>query len=302
MNPTLRAYLELHFAVLLFGLTAILGKLISLSAINLVWWRVLIAGLSLLFFVPLGQLVRKLSFKQLLIFIGIGCLVGVHWITFYGAIKLANASIALVCFATTSFFTALTEPLILQQKVKWHEIGIGLLIIPGMALIVSNLDASMLVGFGVGIFSALLAAIFSTFNKKFVELADAYSITFLELSSAWLLLSLLVPIYIQQTEATFLPTPQDWIYLLILSLICTTLAFTLSLRALKHISAFASNLTFNLEPVYGILLAWLLLGENKELSPLFYVGVVVILLAVFTHPYISKRFEAKNLEDQKSQP
>lgn len=293
MNSTLRAYLELHTAVILYGFTAILGKLISLSALNLVWWRVLIASLSLLFFVNLKKLRHQLSRTQLLRFMGIGTVVAIHWVTFYGAIKLANASVALVCFATTSLFTAFLEPLVLRQKIKPIEIGLGLLVIPGMILIVANLDTAMIVGFWVGIVSAFLAALFSSLNKKYVDTTDSYSITFLELSSAWLFLCLVLPFYLQaEGFAALLPSTTDWLYLLLLALLCTTLAFTLALRALKHLSAFASNLTINLEPVYGIFMAWIILKENTELKPVFYLGVFIILLAVFSHPFLNKQFRA----------
>lgn len=291
MNPVIRAYIELHIAVFLFGFTAILGDLISISAISLVWWRVLITCASLLFFIRIGQLGKQYSRTKILQFMGIGVLVGLHWITFYGAIKLANASIALVCMATVSFCTAFLEPLIFRRPVKVLEIFLGILIVPGMILIVNNLKNEMMFGFWVGLISAFLASLFSVLNKKFIEQADPYTITFLELGSAWLFISLILPLYLlSQGWSHFMPKPMDWLYLLVLALVCTTLAYNLNLRSLKHLSAFASNLTFNLEPVYGIILAWVILQENKELSNNFYWGTALILISVFSYPFLRKRF------------
>ncbi|MEM8908402.1 MAG: EamA family transporter [Bacteroidota bacterium] len=291
MQPNQRAYLELHFAVLLFGFTAILGDLITLTALVLVWWRVLITSISLFFLIRLGADLKTLPRPLILKYMGIGVLVALHWICFFGAIKLSNASICLVCMATTSFFTALLEPLFFRDSIKWYELLLGLLIVPGMVLVVNNTAWNMLAGIGVGLLSALLAALFSILNKKLVDQAAPMSITFLELGSGWCFISLLLPIYFwQNPQELFWPQGTDWWYLLILALLCTTLAYVLALRALKYLSAFAANLTVNLEPVYGIALAWLILQENKELSNGFYWGCTIILLAVLSYPLLKKRF------------
>jgi len=166
------------------------------------------------------------------------------------------------------------------------------MIIPGMCLIVNTVNSAMINGIYIGLLSALLAAIFSTLNKRLIDDADSYSITFLELGSAWIFISLLVPVLIWNgKEIQFWPVGTDWTYLLILALLCTTLAYILSLRALKYVSAFVANLTINLEPVYGILLAVILLNDYKELSPRFYVGVVLISAIVFSYPLIKKRMK-----------
>lgn len=289
-----RAYLELHIAVLLFGLTAILGDLIQLTALVLVWWRVLLTSGSLLPFVRPLQLLRDMGRRRLLIFCGIGVLVALHWLAFYGAIKLANASVSLICMATTSFFTALLEPLIIRRPIVWFELLLGLLIIPGMVLIVSAIPEGMMLGMWVGLVSAFLAALFATFNKRYMGDFSPLRITFVELASAWGFLSviLLGMLAAGVSFSPWWPTGvSDWVYLCILAFLCTTLAYNLNLRALRYISAFASNLTINLEPVYGITLAWLLLGDQKELSPGFYWGVAIILAAVFAYPLLRKRFQ-----------
>ncbi len=291
-----RAYLELHFAVLLFGLTAILGDLIQLSALVLVWWRVFLTSTSL---APLArplQLWRELPRPILWRFVGIGILVGLHWITFFGAIKLANASVALVCMATASFFTALIEPVIVKRPFRWYELLLGILIIPGMMLVVQNLETAMLQGVWVGLLSAFLVAIFATLNKKYIGDLDPIRITFLELSSAVAFLSLVIGVLWWRGEhfGPLVP-PQwtDWLFLAILAFCCTSFAYVLSLRSLRHISAFAANLTINMEPVYGIVLAWILLRENEELNPGFYWGVVIIILSVLSYPLLQGRLRRR---------
>lgn len=285
-----RAYLELHIAVFLFGFTAILGDLIQLSALVLVWWRVMLTAGSLLLLARVGRIFREIPRRTILQYMGVGVLVAFHWLAFYGAIKLSNASIALICMATTSFFTAIIEPMVMRQRVQWYEILLGLLIIPGMVLIVSSTEASMNMGIIAGLASALLAAFFATLNKRLIGRADEMAITFLELGSAWLFLSLILPFYIIGSGAglRLVPHGADWLYILVLALLCTTLAYVLALRSLRHLTAFASNLTVNLEPVYGIAMAWLLLKENEELPPGFYWGGLIILVVVFSYPLLRR--------------
>lgn len=295
MSETRKAYLILHFCTMLWAFTAILGRLIELPAILLVWWRLVIT-VTLLVVVP--QVLKKTLqvdkdvLRQLF---WIGGLVGMHWICFYGAIKLANASVSLVCMAAIAFFTSLIEPYILKTPFRRYELVLGLLLVPGMALVAQDLDFNMIAGFGVGLLSALLGAIFSTLNKKVLNneatKPDALVITFVELSSALIFVTLVLPFFlISQPDITFLPTQKDVVYLFILSIFCTILPYTLWLHAMKYLSAFTSNLVLNMEPVYGIALAWMLLNENQELSPSFYIGVVLILGTVFGYPFLKKRF------------
>jgi drug/metabolite transporter (DMT)-like permease len=288
-----RAYLELHLAVFLWGFTAILGDLIQLSALSLVWWRVFITSISVLLLLSRGTsrglTFGKMARRNIGQYAIVGVLTALHWLAFYGAIKLSNASITLVCMATCAFFTSLIEPFLLRKKINWRELLLGGLIIPGMALIVQNVDVKMHLGIAVGLLSSLLAAVFSTLNKKWIDNAEPLPITFIEMSSAWLFLSAVLPFFFYaEPSAALLPTAKDFVLLLLLSLLCTTLTWVLALRAMKHITAFASNLTVNLEPVYGIFLAWLILGEQKELSPGFYGGVALILMVVFSYPFLNK--------------
>lgn len=293
MNKRKKAFLETHIAVLLFGLTAILGKLISLPAFELVWWRVLITSVSLLAFNSIRNNFTKLDKSTRIKFLLIGVIVGLHWVCFYGSIKYANASIALVTFASIALFTAFLNPIILKTKLNPLDVIIGLLIIPGMALIANNIDYSLVYGFWIGILSAFLASLFTVLNKKYLHESDALLITFLEMLGAWIFLSICVPLYIMNDLASIsIPKIEDLFYLLILSLVCTTLAYALSLKALKYLSTFESNLIYNLEPIYGVILAIIILNEHKELNLNFYLGVALILSLIFIHPFLSKKYQS----------
>ena len=292
------AYIQIHIAVILFGFTAILGDLIQLPAVVLVWWRVLITSVSLLFFIQFGKSLVQIPKKQIRTYIIIGILIGLHWICFYGAIKLSNASIALVCMSTTSLFTSIIEPIFFRTKVNKLELILAASVIPGMLLIVNNINTTYINGVWVGLAAALLAAIFSSLNKVNIKGADPYSISFIELSSAWMMITLLLGImwiFGYQADTFLPPNTSDWVYLIILALLCTTLAQVLTLKSLHHLSAFAVNLVINLEPVYGILMAIFILNDHKELSPLFYLGGGIILLSVMLYPYLHKKFNTTTI-------
>jgi drug/metabolite transporter (DMT)-like permease len=293
MNPTKRAYLELHFAVLLYGFTAILGGLIDLPALVMVWWRIFISCAALLVYGNIFSRLKNIPRKVKLQLLGIGFIVASHWLAFFGAVKLANASVALVMFSTTSFQSSLLEPLLTRQPIKWYEVALGIVIVPAMIFVVNGLPSSMTWGVLAGLLSAFLAVLFSILNKKMMgQMDDPPSITFLNLSGGWLWLSALMPFYwMLDNNATFLPTGWDWVYLLIIALVCTNLGYILGIRALRHLSAFTANLTLNLEPVYGIVLAWLILKEDKQLNTSFYIGASIIILAVLSYPFLKKKYE-----------
>jgi drug/metabolite transporter (DMT)-like permease len=193
--------------------------------------------------------------------------------------------------ATTSLFAALLEPFFLKSNFKWLDLGLSILIIPAMALVAQTVEEGMQLGILVGLASAFLAALFSVLNKKYVSKADPYTITYVELTSAWLFISALLLLFDfgRETIVVVPPSQMDWIWMIVLALACTTLTFILSLRALTGLSAFASTLVVNLEPVYGIILAVLLLGEHQEMSPTFYVGCAIILMVVLSYPFLKPR-------------
>ncbi|MFT7121043.1 MAG: drug/metabolite transporter (DMT)-like permease [Neolewinella sp.] len=255
-----------------------------MPAFTLVWWRVLLTSLSLLAFVRAGQIVKDLGWKQVLIFAGLGCIVALHWVTFYGAIKLANASVGLICMATCSLFSSIVEPIIVGRKFLWYELLLGIFILPGIWLIIDGVDDSMTIGIIVGLISAFLVAVFTSFNKKYVDKSDPLRITFIELTAGTLFLTPFLPF----VGGDFMPSSIDWAYLIVLALLCTTFTNFLFLRALKQLSAFAANLTVNLEPVYGIFLAYFLLNDAEELSPSFYIGTILILVAVFGYTGVKR--------------
>jgi len=252
----------------------------------------MITSLSLLFFIGFGRKLLAIDKKKILTYMGIGVIVGMHWICFYSSVKMANASIALITMATTSLFTAIIEPLLFRRKFDTLEIVIGLMVIPCMILIANSIDLSLIQGFIIGLLSAFLASLFASLNKKYVDDATPYAISFLEMFGAFIFISICLPFVINNIES-IMPISTDWIYLIILALLCTTLAFVLSMMALKHVSAFDSNLVINLEPIYGIALAVIILNEHEQLSSLFYLGGILLMLIVFSHPIIAKKINAR---------
>lgn len=293
LSPTAKAQFQIHFCVLLWGFTPIIGKLISLPALPLVWWRMLLV-VAVLSLVPRAwRGLRAMPPKLVLAYAGIGVLVALHWLTFYGAIKLSNASVAATCIALATAFTALIEPKLAHRRFSKRELALGLSVLPGVALVVGGVPDEFRLGIVVGALSALLVALFGSLNKRLVEHGDALTVTGIELGSGTLALTLLAPLMpwlFPAFAGTIFEVPgtRDIILLLSLSIACTLLPFALSLVALRHMTAFSAQLAVNLEPVYAIVLAAILFGEQRELTPLFYVGVVVILGAVFIHPLINR--------------
>jgi drug/metabolite transporter (DMT)-like permease len=289
---TRKAFLQIHFCVLLWGFTAILGKLITLPALPLVWWRMLIVVVALALVPRVWRGVRAMPRRLMFAYAGIGVLVSLHWLTFYGAIKLSNASVGATCMALATVFTALVEPWLARRKFSKRELALGIAVLPGVALVVGGVPSSMRLGIAVGTLSALLVALFGSLNKRLVEHGDPLTVTALELGAGTLAMTALAPLMPLLFPAFagklfVLPGLHDALYLLGLSLACTLLPFTLSLVALRHMSAFAAQLAVNLEPVYAIVLAIVLLGEQRELTPRFYLGVAIILAAVLLYPLIA---------------
>ena len=296
MSPAARARAQIHFCVFLWGFTAILGKLITLAALPLVWWRMLLVSGTLLLLPRVWRALRALSTRLRLAYAGIGVIVSLHWLTFYGAIKLANASVAATCIAIAPLFLAFLEPLLARRRFDARELLLALAIVPGVALVVDGVPADMRLGVGVGVLSALLVASFSALNKRLVEHADPLGVTALELGAGAAFLTLLAPLLPHAGTAYPLPDAHDALLLLILAYACTLLPFALSLHALRNISAFGMQLITNLEPVYAIVLAIVLLHEQRVLEGRFYIGVAIILLAVFAHPLLARGHAAAQPE------
>ncbi len=289
MSPAAKARLQIHFCVFLWGFTAILGKLITLAALPLVWWRMLLVSGTLLLVPRVWRALRVVPLRLALAYAGIGVIVSLHWLTFYGAIKLANASVAATCIAVAPLFLAFLEPLLARRHFELRELLLALVVVPGVALVVDGVPADMRVGVAVGVLSALLVATFSALNKRLVAHADPLAVTALELGAGAAFLTMLAPLLPHSGSAWPLPDAHDALLLLILAYACTLLPFALSLHALRQVSAFSMQLITNLEPVYAIVLAIVLLHEQRVLDARFYLGVMVILGAVFLHPLLSRR-------------
>ena len=292
MHAERKALLQIHACVVLWGFTAILGKLISLPAAALVWWRMLIVSGFLLLLPRVWRALRAMPPRLVAIYAGIGGVVALHWLTFYGAIKLANASVAATCMALGSVFAAVLEPRLTGRRMSWRELALGIAAIPGVALVVGGMPAGMRTGFIVGVVSAALTAVFTVMNKRWATGNDALAVTFVEMGAGWLLLWAALPLValLPGADASLVvPGARDALLLLVLAIACTVLPFALSLVALRHVSAFSMQLALNLEPVYAIALAIVLLGEHRELGAAFYLGVGIVLAAVFVQPLLSRR-------------
>lgn len=280
-----KALLQLHVAVFLAGFTAVLGKLITLNESLLVWFRLLITVITLGLILYLRKQLQQIPARDVMKIFGVGSIVAIHWVAFYGSVKYANISVALVCFSAAGFFTALFEPLILKRKISVIEILLGLMAIAGI-YIIFDFHPQYKVGVIFGIVSAMGMALFPIFNKTLLRVYSPKILTLYELGGGLIALSFLIPLYlIPFPAAYYLPTTTDWFWLLVLAWLCTVISFELQLKALQKVSAFTTNLTYNLEPVYGIILAFIFFKENESLHRGFYTGVGLILLAVLLQMY-----------------
>ncbi len=283
-----RAWFNMHFAIFLWGFTGILGKAIDMSEGMIVWYRMIISAAGLL---PL-LLNRKMvipSHKEILEITYVGVIVAMHWVLFYGAIKASNVSIALSCFSSISLFTAILDPLSRREKPKTAEILLGISVIIGLYIIFS-VQQIFLTGILLAVGSALLGAMFTVWNKKLTAKHPPEVITFYELSSGFVVLTVLLPVYFYTTGTSFeVPSLMDLVYLLILGWLCTSYAFTISLKALKKLDAFTLNLSVNLEPLYSIILAMILFKEYDILNGGFIAGTLIILGSVVVHSWFKWR-------------
>ncbi|HEY0942394.1 MAG TPA: DMT family transporter [Steroidobacter sp.] len=285
MSAASRATWQIHFCVVLWGFTAILGKLISLGTLALVWWRMLLVTGALLLVPRFWRGVRALPPRMIAIYAGIGLIVAIHWLAFYGSIRLANASVAATCLALSPVFLAFIEPFLVGRRFDVRELLFGLAAIPGVALVVGGTPPDMRIGVVVGALGALLVAVFASLNKRFIGYTDTLSVTGLEIGAGLVLMTVISAVFAADTVFV-LPSTRDATLLVVLAMGCTLLPFALSLAALRHVSAFSATIALNMEPIYAIVLAIVLLGEQRELSPGFYLGVAIVLAAVFLHPWL----------------
>jgi drug/metabolite transporter (DMT)-like permease len=285
--------LRLHLLVALLATTAVIGRWITISAPALVSWRTFLAVLGGLFLV--GVILRKRVLPPpgtMLPLIGVGAIVGAHWLCFFGAIQLANISICLAGMATISFFTALTEPLLERRRVRPLEVLLGLLVVAGIVL-VAGFERGRLSGLAVALLGALLAAVFPVLNRRLVkrEGMDALVMMTWQMAGACIICLLALPLLggAAAYGKLFALRGHDWFWLLVLAWVCTVFAYAVHIQLLRHLSAYSSNLAFNFEPVYGILMAALVFGEHRQVHPGFFIGMAAIVFANIAHPLILRR-------------
>lgn len=280
--------LILHFTVVIWGFTGILGNLISVSAVQMVWYRVMIASITLLAYFLLTKTSLKVSRKQFLQFFFTGSIVAIHWILFFHAIKVSTVSVTLVCLSSFTLFTAILEPLIKKQSILIPDVVIGLIIILGIYLIF-KFESQYTEGIILGLSSALASSLFATINSTLVQKSDPKVIGFYELSGAFFWITIYRFITMDLQNERFDLSGSDWFYLLVLGTICTALAYVAGVSVMRTLSAFRVALITNLEPVYGIVLAFIFFGTRETMSVGFYLGATLILGSIFLYPVYKKR-------------
>ena len=287
-NDKLINYLHLHFIVFIWGFTAVLGDLITIAAVPLVWFRMLLGSIFVFIYIWFTKRRLKVSLKSLVIFALIGFLIALHWLAFFKAVKVSNVSITLAMMSTGAFFTSLLEPIFFKRKIIKYEVVFGLIVIVGL-YIIFKVETAYLTGILFALLSSFLGALFSIFNGMIIKTCDATTISFYELFFG----VVFITIFIFSTEgfnvSFFALSSTDWIYILLLASVCTAYAFIAAVHIMKWISPYTLMLTTNLEPVYGIILALLILGDKEYMNPTFYLGALLILMTVIMNGIIKTR-------------
>ncbi len=288
LNDNFKSYLHLHFIVFIWGFTAVLGKLISLQALDLVWFRMFFAVLFMFVFIVFKKESLKAPLKAVVGFMILGIIIAAHWFTFYEAIKVSNISITLACLSTGAFFASLLEPLFYNRKIIWYEVFFGILVIIGLAIIF-NVESRFKTGMLLALFSAFLSALFSVINGKYAKEYNSNVISIYELGSGWFFLTLYLLGTDKLTPEFFSISSNDFLWLLLLSSVCTAYAFSASVKVMKFLSPYTVMLTINLEPIYGIILALLIFKDSENMNSLFYVGALIILSTVIINGILKNK-------------
>jgi drug/metabolite transporter (DMT)-like permease len=292
MIQTKSEYLKLHFIVLLFGFTGVLGKLVSIPAVEMVFYRTLLAagGMIVLLVIVRGSF--KVSGADLARLVLTGFIVAVHWLTFFISARVSNVSVSLVGFATASLWTALLEPLAKGYKIKTIEIIFGLIVLAGLYTIFSS-DFGYSYGLILGVVSGLTCAIFSVINSQLVKRVSSFTITFYEMAGACLAVAAFLPVYriywAEGQQLRMLPSMSDWIYIALLAWLCSVYAYSAAVDLMKKVSVFFFQLTLNLEPVYGIIMAVIVFGDTEKMTINFYAGTLIIMSAVLLFPFLRRK-------------
>lgn len=281
-NDKFKSYLHFHGIVFIWGFTAVLGALISIGAVALVWWRMLLASVVIAIYIRYTGISLKAKKKTIVGLCIAGAIIALHWLTFFGAIKVSNVSITLAMMSTGAFFTSIMEPIFYKRKLIWYELLFGLLVVGGLYLIF-EVETRYTTGILLALFSAFLSAVFTLINGKYAQVYNPTMISFYELLTGAGCITIYLLITSKFDAAYFEIPVLDGLYLLILATVCTAYAFIASVKVMKHLSPYTIMLTINLEPVYGILLAFLLLGEEEKMNTGFYLGALLILLTVIAN-------------------
>ncbi len=282
LSDNVKSYLHLHVIVFIWGFTAVLGALISLDALPLVWYRMVLAVGFILLYVWYKKIPLQIPTKILLQLLFAGVVIALHWFTFFRAIKVSNVSVTLACLSTGAFFTSFLEPILFGRKVIWYEVFFGVIVIIGLSIIF-HVESQYLEGILLGLSSAFLSALFSVYNSKFAKVYDPTLISFYELTGGVVFFSLLLLGTNSFSSSFFQISTSDWIYLAILSSLCTAYAFIASVKVMRFLSPYTVMLTINLEPIYGIILAVLVFQEKEKMNPQFYLGALIILVTVIAN-------------------
>ena len=286
-----KEYLHLHFIVILWGFTAILGLLITMPVLEMVFLRTVIATLALGLIVHGRKLEMNFSRRELFKVIATGVLFAGHWLLFFGAAREANASVALVGYATATFWISLLEPVIARSRINKMEVVLGIIVMFGIYIIFQS-DFNSALGLAMAIGCGFLAGIYAILNKQFTVKHNHLVLTYLEMFGAAIFIGVFLPIFAllikPEYELSIMPTPMDWVYLLILSLVCTVYTISTSIKIMKKLSAYAVSLTLNLEPVYGIILALLIFGDSEKMQTGFYIGSAIIIASVLGYPVANR--------------
>ena len=284
----LKHFIHLHFLVFIAGFTAVLGELITNSSVSIVWHRMLIASILTIFFILLKKKSLKIKLKQLLKYSFLGLIIALHWITFFEGIEQSNISVTLAMFSTAAFFTSFLEPLFFKRKIIFYEIILGLLVVIGVFLIF-NAEFNFINGIILGILSAFFASLFSVLNGVMIKNDSAIKISFYEFVSGVIFITIYL-IFTENINTLYIDNylSLNYLYIFILGSVCTAYAFIASVYLLKFITPYSVVLTYNLEPIYGILLALLFFGDNEKMSFQFYIGSFLILSSVLINMYVKK--------------
>lgn len=292
-------FLKLHFIVFLWGFSAILGKLVTIAALEMVWYRSIFAALGMGAVIYFSRGTFKVTRGDLWRLLAIGGIVSLHWIAFFGSARVSNVSVSLVGFATNSLWAALLEPWFNRTRIKKYELLLGLVVMTGLYIIFS-FDFEYKLGLLLGIFAGFTSALFSVFNSRMVRRNSARTITFYEMIGVVVVTGLLLPfagVAGVDLRLPLLPSGMDLLYIAILAGVCSVYAYTVAVELMKRISVFMIQLTLNLEPVYGIIMAVIIFGQQEKMNLNFYIGTLVILSAVITYPLVKKRFDRTVLID-----